>query len=290
MHRKKNEGLRARITLTASLPMLLVAAGCSGGDPSSQPDETATQQSTVRATSTPATAAPMPALPTGGTEVAMDPAQFSSEITNRYWPMKPGTRWTYREVLDDGTVSEAVVVATTTTKKIANGVIARVVRDTARSDGTIIEDTNDWYAQDSAGNVWYLGEDTATVKKGRIVSRAGSWEAGVKGAQAGVIVPADPERGARYRQEYYKGHAEDNGEVLSTSELVQAPTGRYRNSLLTKDTSSIETTAWEYKLYAPGVGPVVTLGISGDVGREELIKLDKARPSDGTGPLGTPDG
>jgi len=57
----------------------------------------------------------------------------------------------------NGAVSEVVVVATTKTKKIANGVTARVLRDTVRTDGKIIEDTYDWYAQDRDGNVWYLG-------------------------------------------------------------------------------------------------------------------------------------
>ena len=179
-----------------------------------------------------------------------------------------------------------MVVVTTRTKKIANGVTARVVRNNARDSGTIIEDTNDSYAQDTAANVWYLGEETAEVNKGKIGSRGGSWEAGVDGAQAGVIVPAGPRPGMRYREEYYKGQAEDNGEVLSTGELVQAPTGRYSNCLLTKDTSSVDATSWEYKLYALDVGPLVSLGISGDVGREELIKQDIARPTDGLGPLG----
>ncbi|HEU4948710.1 MAG TPA: hypothetical protein VFT31_16300 [Kribbella sp.] len=218
----------------------------------------------------------------------LDPANFTVAIDNPYWPMRPGTRWTYRETDTDGTVQKVVVVVTYQTKAIANGITARVVRDTVTEDGELIEDTRDWYAQDRQGNVWYLGEDTAEFEGGRVKSREGSFQAGVDGALAGVIMPASPRPGMRYRQEYYQGQAEDNGEVLSTNELAEVPSGRYRNALLTKDTSALEPTVSEYKLYAKGVGPVLVLGVSGGAGREELLKVDRAPRSAGTGPLGNP--
>jgi hypothetical protein len=239
----------------------------------------------VAATS--ATAEPSTPLPTGSQPVQLDPAQFTTEIDHPYWPMKPGTRWTYREV-EDGEVKEVVVVATTQTKRIANGITARVVRDTVRVDGSIIEDTFDWYAQDAHGNLWYLGEDTAEFENGKLTTRSGSFEAGVDGALGGIMLPADPTPGMRYRQEYYKGEAEDNGEVLSTAEMAEVPAGLYRGALLTKDTITIEPDVQEYKLYAKGVGPVLVLGVSGGSGREELIKVDQAPQDAGTGPLGRP--
>jgi hypothetical protein len=180
------------------------------------------------------------------------------------------------------------VVVTTGTKKLANGVTARVVRDTVRTGGSIIEDTFDWYAQDASGNLWYLGEETAEFEHGKVTSRGGSFEAGKDGAMGGIMLPADPAPGMRYRQEYYVGEAEDNGEVLSTAEMVQVRTGHYRGALLTKDTSAIEPGVQEYKLYARGVGPVLTLGVSGGTSREELLKVDQAPPRAGTGPLGHP--
>jgi hypothetical protein len=79
----------------------------------------------------------------------------------------------------------------------------------------------------------------------------------------------------RYRQEFYKGHAEDRGEVLSTREMAEAPAGRFKQVLLTKDTSAIEPGVLEYKLYAPGVGPVLALGVSGEADREELLRRDR---------------
>ena len=116
--------------------------------------------------------------------------------------MVPGIRWTYRETGDEGAKLEAVITVSTEAKKVANGVTARVVRDTVTRYGELIEDTFDWYAQDAEGNVWYPGEDTAEFDNGKVISRAGSFEAGVDGALPGVIMPADPVDGMQYRQEY----------------------------------------------------------------------------------------
>jgi hypothetical protein len=229
-------------------------------------------------------------LPQGSDPVSLNPDDFSATIDNTYWPMKPGTRWTYREIGEDGEVQNVVVTVTGKTTRIKNGVTARIVRDTVRLDGKVIEDTFDWYAQNADGSIWYLGEDTAEFEHGRIASREGSFEAGVHGAQAGVIIPADPKPGQAYRQEYLKGEAEDNGEVLSTHEMADVPAGHFKGMLLTKDTNGVEPDVLEYKLYAPGVGPVLTLGVAGDVGREELVKRStvsaEVAARAGTAPLG----
>ena len=228
------------------------------------------------------------ALPTGSQPVDLDPADFTADIDNPYWPMEPGTRWTYSEIDEDGEIVKVVVVVTTETKEIANGITARVVRDTVTSGGELIEDTFDWYAQDADGNVWYMGEDTAEFEDGKLKTKAGSFEAGVDGALPGIIMPGDPEPGTQYRQEYYEGEAEDNGEVLSTDEMADTPYGHFDDVLLTKDTITIEPDVLEYKLYARGVGPVLVFGVSGGGGREELVKVDKAPVDAGTQPLGEP--
>jgi hypothetical protein len=204
--------------------------------------------------------------------------------------MRPGTRWVYRETDADGTALRVVVTATPVTKKVADGVTARVVRDTATKGVEVVEDTFDWYAQRDDGSLWYMGENTAEFEGGTVKSRAGSWEAGKDGAQPGVAMPAEPRDDMRYRQEYYRGQAEDNGEVLSTGEQVQPPAGHYSDAVLTKDTSPLEPDVVEYKLYAPGVGPVLTLDVSGGGGREELIQVsrvdERAARAAGTAPLG----
>ncbi|MGL5849810.1 MAG: hypothetical protein ACRCZD_03415, partial [Phycicoccus sp.] len=234
------------IALTTALVLATAAcAGTSGAASSGQDGAEVT--SGAGAPSSPAP------LPTGSQPVTLDPALFTADVTHPYWPLTPGTRWTYREQDIDGSTLEVVVVATGATKKLANGVTARVVRDTVREDGEIVEDTLDWYAQDSDGNVWYLGEDTAEFQNGKVTSRDGSFEAGVDGAQPGIMLPAEPRPGQRYRQEYYRGKAEDNGEVLATGQVAQTPAGTYRDVVLTWDTITIQPDIAEYKMYARGV-------------------------------------
>ncbi len=150
-------------------------------------------------------------LPQGGERVTLDPADFTTRITNPYWPMRVGSRWVYRETDSEGTRQKVVVTVTPRTKLIANGVRARVVRDVVTEKGVPVEVTDDWYAQDRAGNVWYLGEATTEYEDGKPVSTEGSFEAGVDGAEAGVIMPARPRPGLRYRQEYYEGRGRGPG-------------------------------------------------------------------------------
>jgi hypothetical protein len=229
-------------------------------------------------------------LPQGDDPVDLDPAEFTVEIDNPYWPMEPGTQWTYREIDEEGQELDVVVTVSSETKEIANGVTARIVRDTVSKDGELIEDTFDWYAQDASGTIWYLGEDTAEFEDGEVATTAGSFEAGVDGALPGIIMPAEPAGGMRYRQEYYEGEAEDNGEILSVGEQVEVPTGHYDDVVLTKDSITIEPDVVEYKLYARGVGPALVLGISGGGGKEELVEfttVDEATAkAAGTAPLG----
>jgi hypothetical protein len=196
---------------------------------------------------------------------------FSTHIDNPYLPLQPGHRWVYRETDARGTVTRDLVRVTHRTKRVAAGIVARVVRDTATRHGQVVEDTLDYYAQDRRGNVWYLGEDTTEFEHGKPTSTEGSWEAGVDGAQAGIAMLAHPRAGRRYAQEDYPGHAEDRAKVLSRGEQVEVPAGHYRHVLLTKEWTPLEPDALEYKLYARGVGPVLSLGLSGDIDRAELL-------------------
>jgi hypothetical protein len=211
-------------------------------------------------------------LPQGADPVELDPTDFTTEIDNPYWPMRPGARWVYRETGSEGAEQRVVVTVTNETREVL-GIEARVVHDVVTEDGEVVEDTFDWYAQDADGNVWYLGEDTKEYEGGEVATTAGSWEAGVDGALAGVIVPAEPAVGMTYRQEHYAGEAEDAAEVLSLSERAEVPYGSFTDVLLTKDFTPLEPQVLEYKLYAPGVGPVLALGVSGGSGREELLQL-----------------
>jgi hypothetical protein len=213
------------------------------------------------------------ALPHGSEPVNLDPADFTTKIDNRYWPMRPGSRWVYRETDSEGARQRVVVTVTRRTKLIANGIRARVVHDVVTEDGKPVEVTDDWYAQDRAGNIWYLGEDTTEYENGKPVSKEGSFEAGVDGAQPGVIMPARPRVGLRYRQEYYKGHAEDRARIFSLRERAEVPFRFFRRTLMTREENPLEPRVLEYKFYARGVGPVLAVSVSGGSDREELVRF-----------------
>jgi hypothetical protein len=256
-----SSGARARVGAVAATAVLLPAllAGC-GSDDDGGNGETQAEST---------------ALPQGSEPVTLDPAEFTTEITNPYWPMTPGSRWVYRET-DKDEVMKVVVTVTDQTKRIANGVEARVVHDVVSQDGEPVEVTDDWYAQDSEGNVWYLGEDTAEYENGKVVSREGSFEAGVDGAQAGIAVPANPEPGLAYRQEYLAGQAEDKARVLGLDGKATVPFGNFDGLLQTEDTNPLsEPPQVEHKFYAQGLGPVFVVGVSGASGREELLSYTK---------------
>lgn len=246
----------------------LAIAGCGGSDDSAS--TTAADPASVQ--TEPVVSSSQP-LPQGSEPVNLDPADFTTKIDNPLWPMSPGSRWVYRETDTTGSEEKVVVEVTDKTKTIANGVEAVVVRDTASVNGVPTEVTDDWYSQDSAGNIWYLGEQTAEYKNGKVDSRAGSFEAGVNGAQAGIALPADPQPGMSYRQEYAKGEAEDRGGVVTHGqEQVEVPFGFFdRGVVMTRDLVPLEPKVQELKFYAPGVGPVLSVHLDGAGGRSELI-------------------
>jgi hypothetical protein len=218
-------------------------------------------------------------LPRGSERVSLDAATFTTRIDNPWWPMRPGARWVYRETDAAGARQRVVVTVTSRTRRVANGVTARVVHDAVTEGGRAVEITDDWYAQDVCGNVWYLGEDTKEYENGKLVSTEGSWEAGVGGAQPGVIMPAGPLPGMRYRQEHYAGHAEDRASIFSRTEQVEVPSGFYARGrvVMTRELNPLEPRVLEYKFYARGVGPVLSVAVSGGSDREELVSYRPGR-------------
>jgi hypothetical protein len=152
------------------------------------------------------------------------------------------------------------------------GVYTTIVRDRVFSDGELVEDTADWYAQDAQGNVWYFGEETAEYKNGQVTSTAGSWKAGVDGAQPGIVMLADPQPGDTYRQEYLKDKAEDLAEVTATSGTIESKAGSWAGAdvLVTEEWTPLEPGVRERKTYARGVGLVEARTIEGG---DEVTKL-----------------
>jgi hypothetical protein len=261
---------RASVALVTLLLAAAVGA-CSGSKAPTAPTPSVgdtSRSATTQAAPTPTTKArPTVALPRGGEPVHLDPATFTSEIDNPWWPMKPGYRWAFRE----GSSLDNVTVTSRT--KTIMGIQARVVHDVLTENGQVQEDTFDWYAQDADGNVWYMGEDTREFKDGKVSSTEGSWQAGVKNAQPGILIPARPRPGLAYRQEYLKGQAEDRAKVLSLTGSGKVPHGAFDHALLTEDTTPLEPDVVEHKYYVKGLGPVLAVTVSGGSGREELLSF-----------------
>jgi hypothetical protein len=204
-----------------------------------------------------------------------DPCDFSNEeiIDNPYLTFTPGTTFTYESETEEGT-EEDIVTVTDETKEIL-GITARVVQDTVYLDGELIEDTFDWFAQDKEGAVWYFGEDTKEYENGEVVSTEGSWEAGVDGAEAGIIMLADPQVGDTYRQEWYPEHAEDAAEVISLNEEVTVPYGTFTDCLQTREFSTLDPELQEYKFYCTDVGAVTLEEVIDSGERVELIDVEQ---------------
>jgi hypothetical protein len=198
----------------------------------------------------------------------IDPGDFLAVVDNPYFPLSPGTTLVYRGV-SDGEREVVRITVTDETKEIL-GITATVVRDRVFVDGKLAEDTFDWYAQDRQGNVWYLGEDTKEYEDGKVVTTAGSWRAGVDGAQPGVIMPGEREIGLTYRQEFYEGEAEDVAKAVALDGAVDVPAGAFDDVLVTEDWTPLEPKLLERKYYAQGVGVVLERRVKGG---EEVLRL-----------------
>ncbi len=200
----------------------------------------------------------------------IDPADFTTRIDNKYFPLEPGTTFVYGGKTQEGT--ERIEVTITNDAKRVAGVECVVVRDKVFLDGGLIEDTFDWYAQDKKGNVWYFGEDTRQYQDGRVASTKGAWEAGVDGARPGVAMRAQPQVGDRYRQEYAPGEAEDMGQVLSLRQRASVPVGTF-DAVVIKNSSRLDPGSSEDKFYASGVGAVLGITVEGGGEWVELVEM-----------------
>ena len=202
---------------------------------------------------------------------------------NPYLPLVQGNQWVYEGTFldDDGEmVTETITVTVTDKTKLSHGITCLVVNDIAEEDEQLIESTDDWFAQDVDGNVWYCGEisgefetfDGDDPETPELVETEGSWKAGRDGAKAGILLPRVPTPGDIIRQEVAFGDAEDAVEIVSTSASESAPAAACSgNCLQTRDFTPLEPDANEHKYYAPGIGLIVEIDLdSGE--RVELIQ------------------
>ncbi len=194
------------------------------------------------------------------------------EVTNPYFPLRPGTTFHYSGQRD-GIPSTDDMEVTHQTKLIL-GVRCTVVHDRVFADGVLSEDTFDWYAQDTSGNVWYFGEDTKELdSQGHVISTEGSWLAGVNGAQQGLIMEAHPHVGDRYQQEFAIGVAQDMAQVLGLDKSACVMFGCFDDLLLTKEWTPLEKGVTEHKSYASGVGFILADVVKGGDEHSELVSI-----------------
>jgi len=196
----------------------------------------------------------------------------SARVTNPWYPLRAGTTYVYRGVADGKPVRDVFKVTRGT--HVVNGVRCAVIDDRVYQEGRLVERTTDWYAQDRSGNVWYLGERTATLNAdGSVKSTEGTWQDGVDGARAGIFMPARPRVGQAFQQEYYRGHAEDRFKILSLSTHVRTPAVSSRHALLSEETSRLEPGVVDHKVYVRGIGTVREASVKGGNERLDLVSV-----------------
>jgi hypothetical protein len=200
----------------------------------------------------------------------VNPQDFTTVVDNPFFPLPAGARWVYEGQSPEG--AKRVVIEVMKDTQEIMGVDTVVVRDTVTIDGTLFEDTYDWYAQDREGNVWYFGE-AVKYEDGRPVADEGSWKAGADDARPGILMMAAPAVGDHYDQEYFDGQAMASAEVVSLDAQIDVPYGALDGLLQTKDSTSTEPGIFEHKYYAQGVGLVAEI----KVGEDETVKLVEAR-------------
>jgi hypothetical protein len=204
----------------------------------------------------------------------VDPDDIGDTVApNPFLPLVVGAYW----ILEGG---DEVVTDTVLDKtKLIEGVTCRVVLDVVEEDGVVIEITDDWYAQDLEGNVWYCGESARDFEvfegdepeEPELVEIDGSFKAGRDGAKPGILVLFAPAVGDAYRQEVSLGDAEDVAEVISITGTESTPAAACDGTcLVTRDFTPLEPGSEETKYYVPGVGLILEVGDDGS--RTELVE------------------
>ncbi len=184
-------------------------------------------------------------------EFKVDKKNLGTKGANPYFPLRAGYKLEFAHGKDTR------VWTITSETKVIDGVETVVVEDREMKNGRLAELTKDYFAIDvSTNDVYYFGEDVEVYKNGKVVNRKGSWLSGMNGAKFGLYMPGKPNVGMKYYQETAPGVGQDRADVVSVSETVITPAGKFENCVHTIETSPIEKTLKDHKWYAPGVGEV----------------------------------
>lgn len=192
---------------------------------------------------------------TGSYAPKIEPNNFSTVIDNPYFSLPVGKKMMYEAETKEGT--ERIEIQILPETKTLMGVETRTYWDRVWLNDVLVEETKDYLAQDKQGNVWYFGEVVDNYKDGKLSDHHGSWLAGENGALPGIWFPAKPEVGSSYRQEYYKGEAEDMTEVAAIQQVVTTKNATYKDCVKMYDWTPLDRNSKEYKYYCPGVAALV---------------------------------
>jgi hypothetical protein len=228
------------------LILMLVLAGCAASTPLPEPQ----------------TAAP----DTDSSQIINEPVElgtFVTQINNPYMPLSPGLAYIYEGTID-GAQHRIEIFVTNETRTVME-VECTVVQETHSTNSLSNEVTRSCFAQDIEGTVWKLAEE-------------GLWEAGVDGVQPGIAMPAFPTVGDTYHQANVAGIAEDQAEVLSTTEAFESVFGAFQNAVKIKQWSPLEAGHVEHRYYAAGIGFVLMIMAEGGEGRIELTEIKPPAP------------
>lgn len=186
-------------------------------------------------------------------------AGFSNptRIDNPYAPLTKFRRCEYAGK-EGGTTSRGIRTRLSRTKTFRvddKAVEAAVFNDRAYENGELVESTFDYFAQDDAGTVFYLGEDVTNYENGKVADHDGTWLLGRDTDKLGVLMPADPKVGDRWRFEDVPGITVESNTLLKRHAAVELRGTTYKDVLRVEERLVIEKQI-EGKLFARGVGIV----------------------------------
>ena len=220
-------------------------------------------------TASPASAATVPG--DCGDAASFAPAHFPPrpDVDNRWFPLKPGTRFELTGTVQEEGATHRHRITTTVTglTKVLHGVRTVVVLDQDYDDDVLQESELAFMAEDARGTVWNVGEYPEEYSDGRLDGAPSTWIAGIAGARAGIGMPAHPRLGSRAS---LQGTARSIGfrdcaQVARTGTSVCVPTGCYHHVLVTREWAPLEPEGGiQLKYYAPGVGTVLVRAMGGD--------------------------
>ncbi|MGO4192968.1 hypothetical protein AB4Y67_15005 [Arthrobacter sp. YAF17] len=202
----------------------------------------------------------------------INPADFTTKITNKYFALPVGKKLTY-ETAEQGNVAERVEIEILPETMTIAGVETAVYLDKEYKNGQLVEETRDYLAQHKNGDVWYFGEDVDNYSNGILLSHSGSFLHGKDGAKAGIWMKEEQRPGDSYRQEFYVGHAEDIRDTVTTGETVTTKSGTYKDCVKVYDWTPLEKNAREYKYHCPEVGALVLTEDLTTGSRSELVNV-----------------